>query len=83
MFNSFATPRTAARQAPLSVELPRQEYWNGLPVSSPGSLSNPGDQTCIYCLVGGFFTTEPARKCGHKTRSRSKITHTIMMELLT
>ena len=25
----FATPWTVAHQAPLSAELPRQEYWNG------------------------------------------------------
>ena len=38
----FATPRTAARQAPLSVGFSRQEYQNGLPVPSPGNLSKPG-----------------------------------------
>ena len=25
------TPRTVARQAPLSMEFARQEYWSGLP----------------------------------------------------
>ena len=25
----FATPWTVARQAPLSIEFPRQEYWSG------------------------------------------------------
>ena len=29
-------------QAPLSMEFSRQEYWNGLPFSSPGDLPNPG-----------------------------------------
>ena len=37
-----ATPRTGAHQAPLSVEFPRQEYWSGLPFSSPGNLPDPG-----------------------------------------
>ena len=37
-----ATPWTAARQAPLSMELPREEYWSGLPVPSPGDLSRAG-----------------------------------------
>ena len=32
---NFVTPRTAARQAPLSVEFSRQEYWSGLPFPSP------------------------------------------------
>ena len=31
----FATPWTAARQAPLSMGFPRQEYWSGLPFPSP------------------------------------------------
>ena len=38
--NSFATPRIVARHAPLSLGLPRQEYWSGLPFSSPGDLPN-------------------------------------------
>ena len=36
------TPWTVALQAPLSVELSRQEYWSGLPFSSPGDLPDPG-----------------------------------------
>ena len=35
-------PWTAARQAPLSMEFSRQEYWSGLPFHSPGNLPNPG-----------------------------------------
>ena len=31
----FATPRTVASQAPLSLGLPRQEYWSGLPFPPP------------------------------------------------
>ena len=38
----FATPWTIARQAPLSLAFPRQEYWNGLPFSSPGDLPDSG-----------------------------------------
>ena len=33
----FATPWTVAYQAPPS----REEYWSGLPFSSPGDFSNP------------------------------------------
>ena len=36
----LATPQTAAYQAPLSMGFSRQEYWNGLPFSSPGDLPN-------------------------------------------
>ena len=36
----FATPRTVARQAPLSLGFPSQEYWSGLPFPSPGDLQS-------------------------------------------
>ena len=36
------TPRIVTSQAPLSMELSRQEYWRGLPFTSPGDFSNPG-----------------------------------------
>ena len=35
-------PRTAARQAPLSMEFSRQQYWSELPFPPPGDLPNPG-----------------------------------------
>ena len=38
----FVTPWTVACQASLSMGFPRQEYWSGLPFSTPGALSNPG-----------------------------------------
>ena len=38
----FAILWTVARQAPLSVEFSRQEYWSGLPFPSPGDLPDPG-----------------------------------------
>ena len=37
-----ATPWTAARQAPLSVGVSKQEYWSGLPCLPPGDLPNSG-----------------------------------------
>ena len=40
--DSFATPWTVARQAPMSMEFSRQEYWSGLPFPSPGDLPNLG-----------------------------------------
>ena len=39
---TLATPLTVARQTPLSVGFPRQEYWSGLPFPSPGHLPDPG-----------------------------------------
>ena len=38
----FATLWTVACQASLSLGFSRQEYWSGLPFSSPGDLPNPG-----------------------------------------
>ena len=36
-----ATPWTVARQVPLSMGFPRQEYWSGLPFPFPGDLLDP------------------------------------------
>ena len=38
----FATPWTAAHQAPLFMGFSRQEYWSGFPFPSPGDLPNSG-----------------------------------------
>ena len=51
---------TVARQAPLSTEFFRQEYWSGLPCFSPGDLPDPGIKPMSLmspALAGGFFTT--------------------------
>ena len=53
---------SVARQAPLSIGFPRQEYWSGLPFSSPWDLPNPGTEPNSPALAGGFFTTESPRK---------------------
>ena len=55
----FVAPWTEARQAPLSMEFPRQECWSGLPSLSPGDLPNPRSEPASPALAGGFFTTEP------------------------
>ena len=38
----FATTWAVACQAPLSVELTRQEYWSGFPFPTSGCLPNLG-----------------------------------------
>ena len=40
--NSFVNLWTVAHQAPLSMEVPRQEYWSGLLFPSPGDLPTQG-----------------------------------------
>ena len=47
------TSGTVARQAPLSMEFPRQDYWSGLPFPSPGDLSDPGSEPAIPALQAG------------------------------
>ena len=52
-----ATPWTVAHQAALSMEFPRQEYWNGLPFPSPGALPDLGIEPASLvssALAGGF-----------------------------
>ena len=44
------------------MRFPRQEYWSGLPVPSPGDLLDPGIKRMTSALEGGFFTTEPPEK---------------------
>ena len=59
MSDSFATPWTAARQAPLSMGYPRQEYWSGLPSPIPGVPPGPGIKPVSPALADRFFTSEP------------------------
>ena len=40
------TPWTVARQAPLSVEFPRQAYWSGLPFPTPEKH---------VCILSAYF----------------------------
>ena len=42
-------PWTIPRQAPLSMEFLRQEYWSGLPFPFPGDLPDPGMEPQISC----------------------------------
>ena len=57
-----SSPGTIALQAPLSVEFSRQEYWSGLPFSSPGNLSNPGIKPRSPVLQAGSLPAEPPWK---------------------
>ena len=41
---------------------PRQEYWSGLPLPSPGDLPDPGIELWCPALAGRFFTAEPPGK---------------------
>ena len=54
----FATLWTIARQASLSMEFSRQEYWNGLPFLSPGDLPDPGMEPGSPALQADSLQTE-------------------------
>ena len=55
-----ADPWTAGHQAPLPIELCKQEHWNGVVFPTPGDLSDPGIELASLvspALAGRFFTT--------------------------
>ena len=52
----FATPWTAAHQAPLSMRFSRQGCWSGLAISISSWSSQPRDRTRVSCTAGRFFT---------------------------
>ena len=60
--NSYVTPWTVARQAPLSMGFSRQEYWSGLPFPSPGDLPNPGIEPGSPALQAEALSSEPPGK---------------------
>ena len=60
-----ATPWTVARQAPLSMEFPRQEYWRGLPFPPPAILPSPGikpESPVSPALQADSLPAEPSGK---------------------
>ena len=66
----FVTALTVGHQAPLSMEFSRQEYWSGLPFSTPRDLPNPGIEPTY--LASPAFATVPLRhyiylKCHFET----------------
>ena len=58
----FVTPWTVAHQAPLSMGFSRQEYWSGLPFSSPGDLPNPGIEPGSPACQADSLPSEPSGK---------------------
>ena len=61
----FATPWTAAYQAPVSMGFSRQEYWSGMPLLSPPSsitifkiicISNADKFGAIASVVVGLIS---------------------------
>ena len=55
----LVTPWLGAHQAPLSMEVSMQEYWNGLPFPSPGDLPDPGIEPGTPALWTDSLPSEP------------------------
>ena len=61
------TQKTVAHQDLLSMGFPRQEYWSGLPFSSPGDLPGrgmikPASPAASPALQGDSLPAEPLGK---------------------
>ena len=71
------TPWTVAHQAPPSMGFSRQEYWSGLPFSSPGDLPDPGIEPRSPALQAEALTSEPPGKpqCIYKILANSLYTN--------
>ena len=62
---TLETPWTVAHQGPLSMGLPRQEYWCGLPFPSPRHLPDPGSELRSPALqVASLLTKPPGKTLG-------------------
>ena len=58
----FATPWTAACQAPLSMGFPQARILEWVAMPSPRGSSQPRDQTRVFHIAGRFFTTWDTKK---------------------
>ena len=55
-------PWTVAHQAPLSMEISRQEYWSGLTFPTPGDLPNHGlNPQLLHCQVDSLPLVPPGK----------------------
>ena len=62
MSDFFAAPLSVARQAPLSMRFPRQEYRSGLTFPSPGDHPKPGREPRSPALWADSLPSEPPRQ---------------------
>ena len=51
------------RQAPLSMGIPRQEYWSGLSFPSQGDPPHPGIKPRSHALEADSSPSKPPGKC--------------------
>ena len=77
--NSFVTPWTVARHAPLSKQFYSKEYWSGLPFPPPVDLPDPEiepNSLASPALADGFFRLADAvfsRNPAHRQKKLERI----------
>ena len=59
MSDSLGPPWTVARQSPLSMGFPRQEYWSGLPFPSPKDIPSLQIEPGSSALQADSLPSEP------------------------
>ena len=59
---TLVTPWTVACLAPLSMGFSRQEYWSGLPFTSPEDLPDPGIKPGSPTFQADSLPSEPPGK---------------------
>ena len=65
----FATPWTAAHQAPLSTGFSRQEHWSGVPCPPPGDLPHWGTEPTCLVFLDRQVGSSPRAQLGRVTGS--------------
>ena len=86
----FKTLRTVARQASLSMEFSRQEYWSGLPFPPPRDLLDPEEMWVepeFPALTGGlsffffFFNQAFFQSVFHPTPGNKSVTQPTLVNI--
>ena len=65
VMSDSASSWTEALQAPLFMGFSKQEYWSGLPFSSPGDFPNPGIKLRSPTLQANSLPSEPPESPFH------------------
>ena len=66
----FVTPWTRVCRTLLSMVFPKQEYWSGLPLPSPGHLPDPGVEPVSPALEARSFPLSHQGSPHSRTESR-------------
>ena len=78
----FATLWIVACQAPLSMGFFQARILEWLAIPSARESSWPRDQTCISCIAGGFFTSEPLGKPVLQSMGSQRVGHDLATKQL-